>query len=516
MAQATRLAVILLVVGLVVGIGIGWVIKPVPPELSELQAQVSDLESKVREKEDEISRLQKLNEQLKLDKEKLEAILGEVPPDGIIRIKVWAMGDPASTTRVTNVEDAANILNTILTSFGLNVKIEVKGEFTVGGGAEVPDLIRRYTAAFEAGEAPDIIGWKVGDLVPLIEQGMILELDDFIKKYDSLLGDVYETLWDSVKFKGKFFGLPQDTEARPLYFRKDVLRKLGWSEAEIDALPDLIRDGKFTIVDMIKVGKEAMDRGLVKWGFIHRPTFGAEFPFVMLYFQYGGKLQDPETLKLILDKGAMLRSFQLIHRLAQVDKVLPPTMVGTSWRDVHATFVNAEALFWFGGTWHWAEYQVKEYHRELGKLPEDYLWENVGFALSPAPEAGFSPLTISSPNHYLISSQSKFPELAFLLALIATLPPLDAKHAVDSGHLAVRSTTVGYPYYSQARFLAEVSYLLEFTTFEPVHPKYAAYKSAWLDAVASVETGAKTPDQALNDLESRLRAEIGDELIVRG
>jgi len=424
----------------------------------------------------------------------------------VIKIKVWASGSPVDVTRVNNVEKAAEILNKMLEAAGAGVKIEVEKQFFRG------DYMDKLTAAFAAGEAPDIIAMK--NLAALAEGGYVIPLDDYIQKYSMLLEDVVPVLWNSVKYKGKIWALPQDTEARPLYFRKDVLRQLGWSEEEINALPEKIKNGEITIQDLIKVAKEAMEKGLVAWGFYHRPNFGGT-PFIIFYYQYGGILQDPETGKLVLDKKAMLKTLQLLYQMAQVDKVLPPDMIGTSWRKIHSDFVNGRVLFWFGGTWHWAEWQRVPYHETLGNLTEEYEWENIGFALVPAPEPGLKPMTLSSPYLYYVTSQSKYPELAFLLITLATSAPLDAEHAVYSGHLPVRTTTLGIPLYKKSKFHSEVAYMLDYTSVEPIHPKFGVYKDAWITAITKVEKGEATPEQALEEMISTLKSELGDELIIK-
>ena len=422
---STVLPVILLIVGIIIGFAVGFAVRPPAPTPT--------------------------------------ATPSPLPTVKVIKVTVWASGSPVDVTRVDNIERAASILNRMFEAAGVLVKIEVEKQFFRG------DYMEKLTAAFAAGEAPDIIAMK--NLPVLADGNYIIALDDYVEKYKDILEDVYPVLWNAVKYKGKIWALPQDTEARPLYFRKDVLRQLGWSEEEIEALPEKIKNGEVTLLDLIEVAKEAMDKGLVQWGFYHRPNFGGT-PFVILYYQYGGILQDPETGKLVLDKSAMLKMLEMLYRMAQVDKVLPPTMIGTSWRQIHADFVNGRVLFWFGGTWHWAEWQRVAYHEELGELPEEYEWENIGFALVPAPEPGLKPMTLSSPYLYYVTAQAEEPEIAFLLIELATSAPIDAIHAVDSGHLPVRSTTVEQPYYKQSKFHREVAYMLEYTSFEPLHPKW--------------------------------------------
>ena len=67
--------------------------------------------------------------------------------------------------------------------------------------------------------------------------GHVVELDPLLKKYEAKFSDIIPTLWDSVKLTGKTYAIPQDTEARPVYYRKDLLAKMGWAKDKIDGLP---------------------------------------------------------------------------------------------------------------------------------------------------------------------------------------------------------------------------------------------------------------------------------------
>ena len=505
----TALGAILLIIGLIIGVAIGYFIKPAAPAATVTSTVISTVTSTVTKTvaPGAATVTETITKTVPTTVIKtITKTIAATPVAKEIVIKAWASGSPVDVTRVDNIERAAAILNKILEAYGIDVKIKVKKQFFRGG------YLEKLTAAFAAGEAPDIIAMK--DLATLAEGGYVISLDKYIEKYKTLLEDVYPTLWASVKYKGKIWALPQDTEARPLYFRKDVLRKLGWSEEKINALAEKIRKGEVTLLDLIKVAKEAKGKGLVQWGFYHRPNFGGT-PFIILYYQYGGTLQDPETGKLILVKSAMLKMLKMLYKMAQEEKVLPPTMIGTSWRTIHHDFVNGLVLFWFGGTWHWAEWQRVAYHDKLGKLPESYEWENLGFALVPAPESGLKPMTLSSPYLYYVTSQSKYPEIAFLLITLATSAPLDAKHAVDSGHLPVRMTTVNHPYYKKSKFHSIVAYMLEYTSFEPIHLKFKAYKDAWITAIAKVEKGELTPEKALDEMVKTLKSELGDEIIIK-
>jgi len=423
-----------------------------------------------------------------------------------ISFVVWASGSPVDVSRVTNVVLAAKVLTALLHKYGVDITITVnmkRSQFFRG------DYWAKLEQAFAAGQAPDIFAMK--DLAKVAEAGYAIKLDKYIQKYWPLVADVYKVLWRAVTYKGHIWALPEDTEARPLYYHKDILLKLGWTPQQVEELPKLIEEGKITLYDLVKVAQEAMKKGLVEWGFYHRPNFGGT-PFIILYYQFGGILQDPATGKLVLVKHAMLKTLQFLYNMTQVWKVLPPTMIGTPWRKIHVDFVNGKVLFWFGGTWHWAEWQRVPYHKKLGRLPPSWEWKHIGFALVPAPFKGLKPMTLSSPYLYYISSQCKYPEIAFILIALATSAPLDAKHAVDSGHLPVRITTQFDPYYQKDRFLKAVTYMLRYTSFEPIHPKWDVYKAIWIKAIAAVERGEKTPQQALNDMINELKSELSNQI----
>ena len=92
-------------------------------------------------------------------------------------------------------------------------------------------------------------------------------------------------------------------------------------------------------------------------------------------------------------------------------------------------------------------------------------------------------------------------------------PELVAAHALGSGHLTIRKTNA--PEYEAWEFGTAVTYMLDYTTTLPNHAKWSLYHRAVYDAIQAVETGAMTPEDALEWLEGKLVRELGDELSVK-
>ena len=430
-----------------------------------------------------------------------------------ITITVWTIGpDPPSEYRLKNFFIAADVLNKYLETLGANVRVKVTGEFFVSP-VEWEEYKKKFYLAYKAGKAPDIYLTGHEDVGYLAEKGMIIPLDDYIKEYwNTTYYDVISTLWNAVKYKGKIWAIPQDTEARPLYFRKDVLRKLGWSEAEIEALPKKIERGEFTLYDLLKLAKEAVDKGLVKRGLVHRVKEG--WDYLQFYLGFGGRLWDPEKGKMVFSKEAWRKTLKWFYDAVwgEYKGVIIPTQFSGDWtKDFHLPFTKGEALFCSGGTWHKAEWIKK------GLITEEGFWKNIGFALHPAGEPGKKPVTLSHPLIYTITSQAKkrgVDKIAFLLITLVTNPHINSYHSVASAHLAILNSQILDSRYTKDPFLKDVAYMLKYTTFIPNHPKWADYSRIVFTVLRAVETGELGPEDAYNYLLSELKRTLGDALII--
>ena len=132
-------------------------------------------------------------------------------------------------------------------------------------------------------------------------------------------------------------------------------------------------------------------------------------------------------------------------------------------RDGH---LAGKVLFYNAGTWTWKDWQATY------KVPEQDLWDNVGFTLVPAAQKGGKPVTLSHPLVYMVTANSKNQELAFrVLANATKTPELNSKHSVQSAHLAILKSQANDPTYKQDKFLLATGYMLDYTTFIPNHPR---------------------------------------------
>lgn len=416
-------------------------------------------------------------------------------------ISAWAQANNVETTRATNIEEAAQ---------NLGLKAEAIADPTGWG-----DYKKKFLLAADSGQAPDIILSGHEDIAPWGQAGYIIPLDEMIDANQDVYGDIFPSLWKSVTWNGKRWGIPQDTEARPMYYNKKKLLELGWSQEQVDSLPDRITSGEYTLDDMIATSKEAIEKGVIKPGngYWHRPTKGGDF--YQYYFAYGGDLSDEASGNLLFDKKAAEQWFAFQRRVIE-EGITPKTILGTESKIWHEAVTSGDVLFWNAGVWSWADWS-KNYVKDKGG--DDYLYGFVGWALQPSGIKGQPGVTLSHPLIYSVTSEKasgeKQQKEAFDVITAATTPELNNKHALGSAHLAILKAQVTTPDYAANKLLAGTAYMLEHTRFLPNNPNFGSYDDIVFRLMSAAENGEMTPEQAVQAAADELQTELGDKVVIK-
>lgn len=416
-------------------------------------------------------------------------------------INAAVRADASGPDRAVNLKRAVDRLNPKLSD--ATIRFQLEESPTPGWAEETARLLR----AFAAGDGPDIYAIAHEFIGQFAKAGHALMLDDLLKQYPDTYNDFYPSQWISVKHQGRVYGIPQDTEARMVFYRVDRLKQFGWSEAEIKGLPGRIEKGDFTFGDLADLARQVKDRGFVDWGFYHRPNRGPDYHQFVL--AYGGKLQDEATGKLVLDRSATLDFLRFLHEGVYRHKIIPSGMTNIPWRSIHGGFAGeGKVLSMMGGIWMCGEW-IKDYG-----VPAADFFNRIGWGLIPAGRKGGKPVTLSHPIVYVVSARSKEKDLAFRIVTEASSADISAIHSVNSYHLAIRKAVAEIPEYRNHLWLNLATPLLEYSTFIPNHEDFGKYDQTIYEAIQAVETNRLTPEQALQFVETQMRAQIRDQLLV--
>ena len=423
-----------------------------------------------------------------------------------ISITVWAGGSNDSDSyRIEAIEMAADILEREAAILGEELNITVDGRRDFSGWDEFKQGV---TLGAEAGTAPSIVVTSHLDIAPWSQAGYIVAVEDYVDLDAWPLSNVYPNLMEIASAGGTQWGVPQDAESRPFFFWRETLSQIGYSEDFIDALPDMVASGEYTLANVLEDAKKAVDMGLVEAGYGFYPRVSNGPDYAQFYQSFGGELIDQDSGKLVLDKAAMTEFYQFFVD-AVAAGVTRQNHIGTEWNQWYNEVANGRAAFWHGGTWHFGRY---------AREGNDDFWNTIQFSLIPAGNDRGRANTITHPLVYLVMDQEdeRIEEVAAQLVAIATEPRLNTLHAIQSNHLAVAKAQDGIELYSGNRWAAEATErLLGSANSQPNHLQYGAYSEAMFRGLEAAWTGVQTPEEAVAEVEAQMTATIGDDLIVR-
>ena len=436
----------------------------------------------------------------------LAATVAAVAPGALARdvtISVWSGGSgPNDNYRVDAIEMAADIYEREAAIRGEELNITV--EKTPHNSWD--DFKQALTLSAEAGTAPHIVVTGHEDIAPCSQSGLIVPVEDYLDLDAWPLNDIYPNLMEISSYGDVVYGIPQDAESRPFFFWKPHMAAIGYSDAEIDALPQMIEDGEYTLANVLEDAKKIQDAGLVEpgYGFYPRNSNGPDY--WQFYTSFGGAME--EGGKLVFDKEAMRRVYQFFADAVAMG-VTKKNHIGTPGDQWYAEVASGKAGIWHGGTWHYARYTNQEGLTNF--------FDTVAFSLIPAGEGGKAN-TLTHPLVYLLTAQDDEDEMeiAAQLIKIASEPRINTLHAIKSAHLGIAKAQSDIELYANDRWAREATErLLPHANAMPNNSDFGTYWGIMWKNLEAVWTGAKTVDAAITDAENELGSTLGDAIVIR-
>ena len=350
-------------------------------------------------------------------------------PAADMTITVWAGGSNASDVyRVDAIEMAADILAREAEIRGESINVTVDKKLYDGWD----DFKQAVTLAAESGNAPHIVVTGHEDIAPWANAGIIRKIEDLIDMDAWPVNDIFPNLIEISSYEGAVYGLPQDAESRPFFAWIPHMKAIGYSDADIAALPERVAGGEYTLYDVLDDAKKMQDQGVVAPGYGFYPRVSNGPDYWQFYQSFGGEMQDAASGKLIYDQGAMTRFYKFFADAVAMG-VTRKNHVGTPWDQWYAEVASGKAGLWHGGTWHYARYTGKEGLTDF--------FDKIQFTLIPAGDANGRPNTITHPLVYLVTNRGTDDDafIAAELVKIASEPRINTLHAIKSAHLGSRS-----------------------------------------------------------------------------
>lgn len=423
-----------------------------------------------------------------------------------VTITVWAGGSgEESNYRTEAIVMAADIMEREAAIRGDELNITIEAQLWSGW----EDFKQAFSLASEAGNAPQIVVTGHEDIGTWSNAGLIVPIEDYVYFDSWPLNSIYPNLIDVATYNGQIWGVPQDAEARVFYWSIPALKAIGWTDAEIDSLPQRVQDGEFTLYDMLDVAVAMQDAGVVgpEMGFAPRVSNGPDY--LQYYQAFGGEMLDAETGKLLLDTQALTDWYQFFADATEME-VVSETYLGTEWDVWHQNVAAGNYGTWHGGTWHYAQWE-----NSFGL--EDF-FGTVQYTLFPAGNANGRANSITHPLVYLVGSGATEDEAMIAAELIATAsePRINALHAVKSAHLGISEVESTVPLYAENRWLTAASErLAPHANAIPNDPDFGIVWDAMFEGLEASWTGVMSVEDAVAEAEATVTQALGDNVVVR-
>ncbi|MEF3309943.1 extracellular solute-binding protein [Paenibacillus sp. GYB004] len=418
----------------------------------------------------------------------------------IVTIEVMTR-DASAPTRVTNFVEAAESLNKKLEEEGSKQRVKVE-QIVKSMGEEEFD--QHFIFASKSGNTADIyatgyskVGWMAdGDyLLPL--EGI-----DQQKVFENLMPGY----WDAVKWDNRIWGVIQDTEARPIFFNKNVLKKLGWTDDQIKSLPQKAENGEFTLAEMAELAQKAVDQKATGGGLL-LTAGGKDLPIIFL--NHGTEVYDAQAGKYVLDKAGLTDTFTFLSKAVN-NGTMERSFLSTGKDDMLKAMINDDVLFLQAGIWDEAKWRTRGMHNKLGNVTSEYVMDNIGVMVMPTAKKGMKPVTVSNPWVYVVPKKTKHPELVTRLLVEVSSPKLQAEHGVQTSHIPFTKEGQEYDTVKQNAWLNYVGYLTSYSRFMPNHPDQPKFEKILKDATQNIVNGDMSPEQAVSWMEKQMKLNLGD------
>src|SRR6516165_5132080 len=162
-----------------------------------------------------------------------------------VKFELWSRQDPSGPLRPANVVKAAERLNNELAAEGSGKRVAVAVHESPAPGFD--DDALQLLKVFGIGQGPDLFIAAHEWICAFQQEGFALKLDDYIAKYPQFFATIFPSLWQSVKCPEGTYGIPQDAEARMFFYNKKLLRRAGYDDAFIEAMPARTLAGELTM-----------------------------------------------------------------------------------------------------------------------------------------------------------------------------------------------------------------------------------------------------------------------------
>lgn len=426
---------------------------------------------------------------------------------------------PESTDR-ENTEDAGNVIKLAINT----EKVEwIQGELEAfkanhpDTDVEIieivsgSDMYTKITMMMQSSQtSPDLITEDGFMINSDAAAGYLEPLDDMISTESDFSNFVPAVLAGGKGEDGKQYGIPFSTDVQGIWYNEKLMEQAGislpfqpnsWDEV-LDAAKKLKAGGGEDFIPVFLFTTKT------------HPEETSMRTFQTLYSGTGSELYDYDTGKWIVDKANLMKVFNFVNDVYNVEKVGPPLSIASQ-QAVGDLFTsdymkNEKLGMFFSGSWeagNWGEGRKYEWPEGMD------VWGYAKIPTYDGSDPGYT--TMSGGWTWAIPANSNNKEGAKELLKFVCSKDVQLSYSLFSGDLAVRTDVASDPAYTSQEMsvVNEANEMLDFTHFRPSVSGYSTITTMYTEVVESIAMGTATPEQAVATFESELKRIVGEDKV---
>lgn len=355
--------------------------------------------------------------------------------------------------------------------------------------------VTKLMTAVRGGVGPDIYLFNRPFASQRAADGVLQDLTPYLNGED-ISGEYLDFAFKECQFQDQLFALPFDTDARALYYRRDILEEVGVDTSALDP-----KNGPVTVDQLrdmaSKVDKKDASGAYTRMGFV--PWFSQGWHYTW-GFDFGGSFYSPDECKITATDEGVVAGFTYMYEEA---KRLGPEETQTFMSSVNRPdappaqnpFITGAIAFMVSGDWEIATMQ--RYAPDV-----DY-----GITYIPVPEEGDDPSSWSAGFSVVMPQGAKEPEAAFQFMRHMAGEPGQRIYTKQTQHFPTIKALLDEKdlYDERHLFFNEV---LDYSTSLPTVPVGALLWDELTSAQEKVTLNQATPEEALNEVQSRVQPQM--------
>lgn len=338
-----------------------------------------------------------------------------------------------------------------------------------------------YTSAFLLGDSPyDLAYMDIVWVQKFAAAGWLYDLSNRVTSRQLqayLEGDI-----EGGRYHNKLYRMPFRTDGGMLYYRTDLLSKIGAEP------PD-------TFEELIDISQKLQEQDLVQWGYLWqgRQYEGLSAMFTEILEGYGGFWIDPETKEVGLDKPEAIAAVQFL-RDTITKNISPPGVTTYAEEETRRLFESGNTAFL--RNWPYV-YSLASNSNIAGN-----------FAIKPMVHApGKNSGACLGGWGFGISSTSRHKDEAWAVINFFNQPEVQRQYFLETGYVPSRKSLFNDPQLvDKFSYLPNLLQVMQNPVLRPPIAQYAQASDILQRYLSAALTGSRTPEKAMEAAANETRA----------